>query len=191
MSDEETTKDQAEKTRPMAVVLAVRLGMFVAVVLAGATGGFLAQALLCAGGPAVAQANEPAPEGGEPAGQDAAPSPLKAPPGKPSEELKYCEFEPVIVNINDGRLARFIRMAIILAIRPEDYDEAIKRIETFHPTLIDKLTVYLSGCTIEEVRGPKNLNRIRREILEMFSQILWPDEKPKIEEVLFKEFKIQ
>jgi flagellar basal body-associated protein FliL len=188
MSKDEANSKDTQKPRSPIIILAIRLGMFAAVAIGGAGGGAVAQRALSPSGPAEAQADG---DVADAADASEAPSPLKESLEETVEDVDYFEFEPVVVNINDGRLARFIRMAITLAIRQENYLEVTQRIERFQPKLEDKLTVYLSGCTIDEVRGPKNLNRIRREILDMFNDILWPDEASKIEEVLFKEFKIQ
>ena len=54
-----------------------------------------------------------------------------------------------------------------------------------------------SGRTLDYIlrnlgtRGPASLNRMRREILDAFNQELWPDQKPKIRKVLFKEFAVK
>jgi len=78
-----------------------------------------------------------------------------------------------------------------LAFKPENFKLATETIEKRLPELRSRLTVYLSGCTLEDVRGPKNLNRIRREIQDSLNRDLWPGGNPLIEEVFFKEFVVQ
>jgi flagellar basal body-associated protein FliL len=53
------------------------------------------------------------------------------------------------------------------------------------------LTIYLSSQTIEDIGGDKNLRRIQSQILDAFNERLFPNTKPKIKEVLFKEFAVQ
>jgi flagellar basal body-associated protein FliL len=59
------------------------------------------------------------------------------------------------------------------------------------PTLTNWLTIYLAGLTLEDIRGDKNLRRIQSQILDAFNEQLFPDAKPQIKHILFKEFAIQ
>lgn len=121
----------------------------------------------------------------EPKGHGAEPAKLS--PGSSA----YYDLEPIIVNLDEPRLARYIRASIVLSIKPENHKKVSNLIEQRKPELKSFLTVYLAGCTLEDVRGPKNLNRIRREILNAFNDQLFPGTKPLIDEVLFKEFAVQ
>lgn len=117
-----------------------------------------------------------------------------ATPDGPDTEYQYVEFEPVTVNLNVPNVNRFIRTTLILAIR-DDKKTDIKlvkdTIEKHKPQLMNMLTVYLAGKTLDDVRGTDKLNSIRAKIFEKFNDKLWPDRKPLINHVLFKEFKIQ
>jgi flagellar basal body-associated protein FliL len=109
-------------------------------------------------------------------------------------EYVYHEFPPIIVNPNTPRLERYVRATVVLAVKKGDSKaakHAAARIEEKKPEMISWLTVYLAGCTLEELRGPKNLNRIRREVQEAFNDHLFRDAKPLIDHVLFKEIAIQ
>ncbi|KPJ76841.1 MAG: hypothetical protein AMK72_06020 [Planctomycetes bacterium SM23_25] len=105
-------------------------------------------------------------------------------------QYKYKDFETITVNLDEPRLARYVRATITVAVEPEHYGEVEGLLDTKMPVLRDWLTVYLASCTLDDVRGSANLNRIRREICDAFNQRLWPDQKPKIHDVLFKEFTI-
>lgn len=151
------------------------------VVLIGAGAGYGTARLLQGAAAAAPQTEEnPAPEARQQPQAD----------GK-EEELAYHDFETITVNLNEARLARYIRATVTLAVKAKKYGEAQKAIERKQPQLRSWLTVYLSGCTLEDVRGPKNLNRIRREIQDSFNKHLWPDGEPLIEAVFLKEFAVQ
>jgi len=105
-------------------------------------------------------------------------------------QFQYKDFEPITVNLDEPRLARYIRATITVAVLPDDLDKVSSLIDDKMPVLRDWLTVYLASCTLDDVRGAANLNRIRREVLDAFNQQLWPDQKPKIHDVLFKEFTV-
>jgi flagellar FliL protein len=151
-----------------------------AVVLGAGSGFGTARLLLGFGGP-------------PPARQDQAPA-AEPQPGSEQQgqgDLAYYDFEAIVANLDEPRLARYIRATITVAIRAEDYKVATELIDKKQPELRSWLTVYLSGCTLEDVRGPKNLNRIRREIQDAFNQQLWPNARPLIEMIFFKEFAVQ
>ena len=59
------------------------------------------------------------------------------------------------------------------------------------PILTNWLTIYLASLSLEDIRGDRNLKRIQIQILDAFNEQLFPNQKPKIKRVLFKEFAIQ
>jgi flagellar basal body-associated protein FliL len=107
------------------------------------------------------------------------------------EHFGYIDFEPITVNLNEPRLARYVRATVTLALKEDSEKAAAAAIEKKKPELKNYLTVYLAGCTLEDVRGPRNLNRIRREMQDALNDQLWPDGKGLIDHVLFKEFAVQ
>jgi flagellar basal body-associated protein FliL len=61
-----------------------------------------------------------------------------------------------------------------------------------NPVLRNWLAVYLASLSIDDARGDKNLKRIQLEIRDSFNEILFPDSKPLVKQILFKEgFAIQ
>ena len=123
----------------------------------------------------------------------ATPAPAAEPPPAPTAEATkadfiYYDFEPIVVNLDEPRLARYVRATITLAIKPANHETAKAILDKHKPELKNWLTLYFANCTLDNVRGAASLNRVRREILDAFCQQLWPDQKPLIDHVLFKEF---
>lgn len=121
------------------------------------------------------------------------PASAAEPPAAPNAEATkpdfiYYDFEPIVVNLDEPRLARYVRATITLAIKPANHEAAKAVLDKHKPELRNWLTLYFANCTLDNVRGAASLNRLRREILDAFCQQLWPDQKPLIEHVLFKEF---
>ncbi|MCX5684023.1 MAG: flagellar basal body-associated FliL family protein [Planctomycetota bacterium] len=106
-------------------------------------------------------------------------------------EYGYYDFDPIIVNLDEPRLARYIRVSITLVIKAENHEAAKTMLDRRKPELKNWLTTYFSSCTLDNVRGAPSLNRLRREILDAITQQLWPNQKPLVEQVLFKEFAVQ
>lgn len=164
------------------IQLILRLSLMVGIVCIGVTGGYAVGKLFNSPSPSEDQSEPVATEDKTPAesSEDA-----------DEEEMVYLDFEPITVNLNEPRLGRYVRATLVLAVTTENSTVVMGVMEKRMPELKNWLTLYLSGCTLEKVRGPSNLNRIRREILDSFNQQLWPDQKPLISQVLFKEFAIQ
>jgi len=106
------------------------------------------------------------------------------------QQSAYVPFGDVVVNLNEPRLNRYMRVNISLEVRSEDVDEVTKLVEQKRPLLKNWLIAYLSDKQLEEVRGAAALNRLSREIRDAFNRILTGDEE-KIIGVLFEEFNIQ
>ncbi len=103
----------------------------------------------------------------------------------------YFEFEPILVNLNDPRQARYMQTTIHLGINSEVFSEASKTIERMMPDLKDWLIVHLSGCRIEDVAGDINKTRLKLRILNAFNDMLWPKSKPLIDKIVFVESTIR
>jgi len=169
------------------------LVLCVAVALVAGTAGY-GVAVFTAGPEALAPASA---EAGETGAADAEPveAPAEALPkpktAEDTENYAYKDLEPITVNLDEPRLARYVHATVTLAIPQEDFEKASILIDERTRVLRDWLTVYLTSLTLDDVRGPANLNRIRREILDAFNQELWPEGKPLIRKVLFKEFAVK
>jgi flagellar basal body-associated protein FliL len=165
-----------------ALKLVFRAGLVVAVVAACSAAGMGLARLLRAPDEADAAAVPQTP----------GPGPHPA-PGLPSadEEYGYYDLEPIVANLHDPRRSRYIRATITLATRKGDLSGVQSAVERRSPELKNWLIEYLSGQALDEVGGQKNINRMRREIRDSFNDQLWPNHRPLIHHVLFKQFVIQ
>jgi flagellar basal body-associated protein FliL len=104
----------------------------------------------------------------------------------------YYDLEPVVANLNEPGVTRYVRVALTLEISNNfDQKEGIPFLEQKNPRMKHLLTLYLANQTIDKIRGEKNLRRIQIEILDSFNQHLFPESRPQLTRVLFKEFAIQ
>ena len=112
--------------------------------------------------------------------------------GAKSQGTWYYDLEPVVANLDSPGVTRYVRLTLTLEI---DSRISVKKgtafIEEKKPLLTNWLTIYLAGLSLEEIRGDRNLKRIQSEILDAFNEKLFPDARPQIKRVLFKEFAIQ
>jgi len=107
------------------------------------------------------------------------------------QEYEYHKFPPVIATLNTERRERYIKVEIWLAIRPGDFKAASSWIQKKEPELKSWLYVYLGGCTLEDVGGKQNPNRLLRVIQDEFNDRLWPDGRGLIHHVVYGDYKIQ
>jgi flagellar basal body-associated protein FliL len=104
----------------------------------------------------------------------------------------YYDLDPVVANLNEPSVTRYVRATLTLEISPEvDKTKGTEFLNEKKPILINWLTVYLSSLRLEDIRGDKNLKSIQSRVCEAFNEKLFPDSKPQIKQVLIKEFPVQ
>ena len=109
------------------------------------------------------------------------------------------ELKAVIGNLDEPGVTRYLRVAVTLVLSPEmDKTKGLEflgGVENESPgktgILADYLSDYISGLSLERVRGQKNRRRIKQELTEGFNELLFPDSKPYVKTVLLKEFAVQ
>lgn len=109
-----------------------------------------------------------------------------------SEGVWYYDLDPVIANLNEPGVSRYVRASFTLEISAEtDQKKGAAFLDEKKPILTDMLFVYLSGLSLKDIQGDKNLKSIQSRIREFFNEKLFPDSKPQIKRVLIKEFPVQ
>jgi flagellar basal body-associated protein FliL len=104
----------------------------------------------------------------------------------------YYDMDPVIANLNEPSVTRYVRITITLEISEKvDAEKGKIFISEKKPELTNWLNIYLSSQTVEDIRGDKNLRRIQAQILNAFNEKLFPNGQGGIKQVLFKEFAVQ
>lgn len=111
---------------------------------------------------------------------------------KESGKVWYYELDPVVANLNEPTVTRYVRASLTLEMSAEmDAKDGTVFLDEKKPVLINWLTVYLSSLSLEDVRGDKNLRSIQSHIRDAFNEKLFPDSKSQIRQVLIKEFPVQ
>jgi flagellar basal body-associated protein FliL len=109
-----------------------------------------------------------------------------------SEKVWYYDLDPVVANLNEPGVTRYVRATFMLEVNSEmDKKKGAAFLDEKKPVLINWLTVYLSSLGLEDIRGDKNLRSIQLRVCEAFNEKLFPHSKPLIKRVLIKEFPVQ
>ena len=111
--------------------------------------------------------------------------------GAASAEEAFVPFGEVVVNLNEERLTRYLRLNMTFLVAAEDEAETKKLIETRKAVLKNWVLGYLADRKLDEVLGSACYNRLRREIQDQFNSMLFDDGVARIQEVLFEEFGVQ
>jgi flagellar basal body-associated protein FliL len=113
------------------------------------------------------------------------------------EETVYIPFgerggdQSVVVNLNDGRMTRYLRIAVALQVPKSKEEDIVKLLEVKKVPLRNWLLSLISDKDLETIRGAAGQNRMRREIRDHFNDVLFPDGLDQIYDVLFEEFNVQ
>jgi flagellar basal body-associated protein FliL len=199
MADADDIREQQEQQEPkdskaekgdkkslIARLLPWVIMLVVVLVCAGA--GFRAGRLFA--GSRTPEELEPAPKPGTPKQTEQ----LKADKGssKESDKVWYYELDPVVANLNEPTVTRYVRASLTLEMSAEmDAKKGAAFLDEKKPILVNWLTVYLSSLSLEDVRGDKNLRSIQSRIRDAFNEQLFPDSTSQIKQVLIKEFPVQ
>jgi flagellar basal body-associated protein FliL len=114
-----------------------------------------------------------------------------SPPAADSALTWYYDLEPVTVNLNEPDFARYVRVGVTLEMGANLSPSKGKAfLDQNKILLLNRLTVYLASLSTENLRGKKNLNQVRAQILEMFNKALFPHSEPRIKRILLKQLAI-
>lgn len=109
-----------------------------------------------------------------------------------SEGLWYYDLDSVVANLNEPSVTRYVSASLTFAMSSGLAEkEGRDFLDNKKPIIINWLTIYLSGLGLDDIRGDKNLMSIKSHIRESLNDILFPDSKPQIKEVLIQKFPVQ
>ena len=109
-----------------------------------------------------------------------------------SQKTWYYHLDPVVANLNVTNVTRYVRASLTLEISSGmDEKKGVVFLDEKKPILTNWLTIYLASLSLEDIRGDRNLKRIQSQVLDAFNEKLFPDSKPLVKNVLFKEFAVQ
>ncbi|MHC4758840.1 MAG: flagellar basal body-associated FliL family protein [Planctomycetota bacterium] len=187
--EQQEPKDEDEKSSS-----GILFWIILVVAVAGSAGAGIGVGHIFAGSKAKSQTEQqtiPAPE------QSQQPETDKLLADGTSENPKSWYYDPpesliIVANLNEPGVNRYVRMSLIMEVDPAvDQAKGTAFLDEKKPVLVNYLTVYLSSLSIEDVRGDKNLKRIQTQIKDLLNEKLFPNAKPQIISILFKEFSIQ
>jgi flagellar basal body-associated protein FliL len=181
--DKEASGDQHNDPTPKTSMITWLI--LVAVIVAGSTGGFALSQLI--GGPAVGA------DGQSDTQEDVDPiEEILAVDQSGKSSWLFEDLEAVLANLDEPGVSRYVRVLVTLELSPElDEEKGRAYLAEKKVILRDWMTTYFAGLSLEDVRGSRNHTRIKEEVQTQFNDILFPNSRPYVQRVLFKEFAVQ
>ncbi|RKY27638.1 MAG: hypothetical protein DRP83_02030 [Planctomycetota bacterium] len=180
--------DKKEKSSRLDTSSLLAWVLIALLVTAFSAGGGVAAAIISSGSATAV----PLPQPGEQEAQDDIAGEAEAiGDARIGKDFVYYEFDPLTVNLDVVRQNRYIKVTVVLAIPKEDEADVITRLDDKKVELKDWIMTYMAGHTLEQVAGRKNMIRIQREISDTLNQKLWPNQRPRVNHVLFKDYAVQ
>lgn len=103
----------------------------------------------------------------------------------------YVTFGEVIVNLNEDRLTRYLKLKILLVCDVREEKTLNDLVQKRKPILKNWLIGHVSDKSLQDVSGAAGVNKLRREIWHQFNTELYSDGSEKIFDIFFEEFVVQ
>lgn len=103
----------------------------------------------------------------------------------------YVPFGELIVNLNEERLTRYLKVKILLVCDAREEKPLGDLVQKKKPLLRNWLIAHLSDKALQEISGAAGMNKLRREIWHQFNAELYPDGSERIADIFFEEFVVQ
>lgn len=111
---------------------------------------------------------------------------------KGEKETVFVDFGSVVVNLAEGRLTRYLKVSIAMRVKSKWKAPLKKMMKSGKQSIFKNwLITYLSDLTLDDVKGSESIRKLREDVREGFNRILKEQGDMQVEEVLFKEFKVQ
>lgn len=105
---------------------------------------------------------------------------------------QYVTLDPVVTNLNDARLARYIRIVPVIVVEESQKEEVIAAFRQMNVEVNDWMNKTLSGLTPEELRGSEGQERLRQRLQQGINEQLKSSGYPEfVKSILFDQFAIQ
>jgi flagellar basal body-associated protein FliL len=102
------------------------------------------------------------------------------------------EMQPVVANLDESGSTRMIQVAVVIELSGEmDQLKGTEYVVSKNLYLRDWLMTHLAGLNLTQVASSSSQNIMKAEIKESFNEILFPDSKPLVSRIMFKDYTIQ
>ena len=111
-----------------------------------------------------------------------------------TSKLALYELPEISVNLKDNRGSQYLQVQIsVQYVMGEEIEgnDASKQFDEKMALIDDRLNMLLSDKSYADVRGSDNKILIKEEIRRILQKVVFPEQKGRIEEILFRRFYTQ
>ena len=95
------------------------------------------------------------------------------------------------MNLAEERMTKYIRLKLAVSVDAEDEKAVTALVTKQKVAMKSKIIGYLTGKTLKDVSGTVGVNKLQRELLEKFEDVLYPEGESKLRAVQFEEYVVQ
>lgn len=107
------------------------------------------------------------------------------------EKLATVPVGDVVVNLAEERMTRYLRIKVAVQVEAAEEKKLAEHVEKHKAALKSWMISHIAGKTLKDVSGTVGVNRLQREILERFDDLLYPSGDSPMRAVLFEEYVVQ
>jgi flagellar basal body-associated protein FliL len=111
--------------------------------------------------------------------------------GGHDEHLAAVLVGDVSVNLAEERMTRFIRVKVAVQVEAASEKKVQELVEKQKVALKSWMISHIAGKSLKDVSGTLGVNRLQREMMERFDDMLYPNGESPIRAVLFEEYIVQ
>lgn len=108
-----------------------------------------------------------------------------------AEHLACVSVGDVAVNLAEERMTRFLKVKVSLQCDHAAEGKLHEMVEKNKAALKSWLIAHLAGKSLKDVSGTVAIQRLQREVLERYDEMLFPNGDSPLKAVLFEEYLVQ
>ncbi len=108
----------------------------------------------------------------------------------PNEESVFISFPEVVAMLGKSSFNRYLRLGITLQVAKSQQTEVETKMAAKMAVLRDRILMYISEITEEDIAGKHGNTQLQRQIQTFFNEILFDDGIERVQKVLFTEFQV-
>ena len=109
-----------------------------------------------------------------------------------TSDLQSAEIADVLVNLAGSRAQKFLEIKLTAKFRVgEDFEGTETIFEDKMPDILDKLNIYLSAKTLQDLEGAEAKQALKEEMLRLVNEAVFPEKHGRVEQLLYRGFAVQ
>lgn len=110
---------------------------------------------------------------------------------KPSAKTVSVPFGDAVVNLAEAQMTRYLKLKIAILTDADHEKEMTEKLTAQKAEVKSRIIAHIAGKSLKDVSGKVGVNRLQRELHDLFDDVLYPDGHGHIRNILFEEYVVQ